>query len=290
VRAVVITGAGRTFCAGADLSGASTFEVGKAPDLETRRASLAFPSVMPWQIRKPVIAAINGHAIGVGITFAMNCDIRLVAQEAKIQFAFVRRGITPELSSHVILTRVAGLSRAADLLLTGRTIKGSELMEMGLASKALPAEEVLPEALQLAREFHQAAPGPAVHRLRSVKCNCSDPFTYFRYDFCISHFPLRKFIYEFSESRSLAFQRDRPTSLFTPRRIKNALLCVKKIKSLKKELSTDFNIIPGSACYSQTKLYTVECVAIHHWPSTDSIIHPRPAEAGHPRRPSTSSG
>jgi len=158
VRAVVITGAGRTFCAGADLSGASTFEVGKAPDLETRRASLAFPSVMPWQIRKPVIAAINGHAIGVGITFAMNCDIRLVAQEAKIQFAFVRRGITPELSSHVILTRVAGLSRAADLLLTGRTIKGSELMEMGLASKALPAEEVLPEALQLAREFHQAAP------------------------------------------------------------------------------------------------------------------------------------
>ena len=158
VRAVVITGAGKTFCAGADLSGNVAFKVGDTQDEETRRDSLAFPAVMPWQIRKPVIAAINGHAIGVGITFAMNCDIRLVALDAKIQFAFVRRGITPELSSHVIVPRVAGLSRAADLLLTGRMITGSELAQMGLASKALPADDVLPATLELAREFHKAAP------------------------------------------------------------------------------------------------------------------------------------
>ncbi|HPD55957.1 MAG TPA: enoyl-CoA hydratase-related protein [Smithellaceae bacterium] len=158
VRAVVITGAGKTFCAGADLSGDVAFKLGETQDEETRRDSLAFPAVMPWQIRKPVIAAINGHAIGVGITFAMNCDIRFVAQDAKIQFAFVRRGITPELSSHVIVPRVAGLSRAADLLLTGRMITGDELAQMGLASKALPAAEVLPAALELAREFHKAAP------------------------------------------------------------------------------------------------------------------------------------
>jgi len=158
VRAVVITGSGKAFCAGADLSGDVAFQVAEAEDEETRRASLAFPAVMPWQIRKPVIAAINGHAIGVGITFAMNCDIRFVAQDAKIQFAFVRRGITPELSSHVIVPRVAGFSRAADLLLTGRMITGGELAEMGLASKALPADQVLPTALQLAREFHKAAP------------------------------------------------------------------------------------------------------------------------------------
>jgi len=156
VRAVVVTGAGKAFCAGADLSGEIAFEVGESE--EKRRDSLAFPPVMPWQIKKPVIAAINGHAIGVGITYAMNCDIRMVAKDAKIQFAFVRRGITPELSSHVIVARVAGLSRAADLLLTGRMIKGSELAEMGLASQALPAEEVLPASLALAREFHKAAP------------------------------------------------------------------------------------------------------------------------------------
>jgi enoyl-CoA hydratase/carnithine racemase len=158
VRAIVITGAGKAFCAGADLSGDVAFQVGNTEDEETRRAYLAFPAVMPWQIRKPVIAAINGHAIGVGITFAMNCDIRFVAKEAKIQFAFVRRGITPELSSHVIVPRVAGFSRAADLMLTGRMISGDELVEMGLASKALGADEVLPAALALAREFHKAAP------------------------------------------------------------------------------------------------------------------------------------
>ncbi len=159
VRAIVITGAGKAFCAGADLSGETAFEVGAAEEEEeSRRDSLAFPAVMPWQIRKPVIAAINGHAIGVGITFAMNCDIRLVAKEAKIQFAFVRRGITPELSSHVIVPRVAGFSRAADLMLTGRMISGDDLAEMGLASKALGADEVLPAALALAREFHKAAP------------------------------------------------------------------------------------------------------------------------------------
>jgi enoyl-CoA hydratase/carnithine racemase len=114
VRAVVITGAGRTFCAGADLSREAW-----ALNTESReeaRDALAFPAVMPYQIRKPVLAAINGHAIGVGITFPMTCDIRIVAEDAKIQFAFVRRGLTPELGSHVIVPRIAGLSVAADLM------------------------------------------------------------------------------------------------------------------------------------------------------------------------------
>jgi enoyl-CoA hydratase/carnithine racemase len=159
VRAVVVTGAGSVFCAGADLSGASAFKPPDAADDESaRRAALAFPPVMPWHIGKPVIAAINGHAIGVGITYAMTCDIRFVAEEAKIQFAFVRRGILPELSSHVIVARVAGLSNAADLMLTGRMIRGRELAEMGLASQALPADRVLDAALERAREFHKAAP------------------------------------------------------------------------------------------------------------------------------------
>ena len=79
----------------------------------------------PFHIRKPVIAAINGHAIGVGITYAMTCDVRFVAEDAKIQFAFARRGVCPELWSSLIVPRIAGMSVAADLMLTGRMIDGA---------------------------------------------------------------------------------------------------------------------------------------------------------------------
>jgi enoyl-CoA hydratase/carnithine racemase len=159
VRAVVITGAGRAFCAGADLSaGGDSFrapERGSGP----RPAGRPFPDrLWPFQMRKPVIAAINGHAIGVGITFPMTCDVRYVAEAAKLQFAFVRRGVLPELASHTIVPRVVGLSRAADLLLSGRIFSGREAAEWGLASRALPAAEVLAAALAHAREFRLAAP------------------------------------------------------------------------------------------------------------------------------------
>ncbi len=157
VRAVVITGAGRAFCAGADLGGGGDTFSGRE-----RRQQEAPPeprqNILPWQVDKPVIAAINGHAVGVGITYPMTCDIRYVAENAKIQFAFVRRGIIPELSSHVIVSRVAGLSNAADLLVTGRMVLGKEFAEMGLATRALPAEEVLPAALEHARDIANAAP------------------------------------------------------------------------------------------------------------------------------------
>jgi enoyl-CoA hydratase/carnithine racemase len=159
VRAVVLTGAGRAFCAGADLSsgGDSFAAAGDESPEETRRGG--FPDAFwPFQMRKPVIAAINGHAIGVGITLPMTCDIRYVAEDAKIQFAFVRRGMLPELGSHSIVPKVIGLSRAADVLLTGRVLRGSEAAELGLASKALPADQVLPAALAHAREFRLAAP------------------------------------------------------------------------------------------------------------------------------------
>jgi enoyl-CoA hydratase/carnithine racemase len=100
-----------------------------------------------------VIAAINGHAIGVGLTFPLQCDVRFVAEDAKLSFAFVRRGVIPELASHVILPRVVGFSLAADLLLSGRTFSGREAAEIGLASRALPAEEVLSTAQEYARDL-----------------------------------------------------------------------------------------------------------------------------------------
>ncbi len=156
VRAVVLTGAGRAFCAGADLaSGGETFKPREGGVITGPSAP---PVLWPFMLRKPVIAAINGHAIGVGITLPLTCDLRFVAEDAKLQFAFVRRGVLPELASHTLLPRVIGFSRAADLLLTGRQFSGREAAELGLASRALPAADVLPAALEKAREFALAAP------------------------------------------------------------------------------------------------------------------------------------
>ena len=152
VRAVVITGAGRAFCAGADLGkGGDSFASSDEEREEQQRALQN--EVFPWMIDKPVIAAINGHAVGIGITYSMMCDIRFVAEDAKIQFAFVRRGVIPELASNVTVARVAGLSNAADLLLSGRMILGREAAAIGLATRALPAEQVLEAALERARDI-----------------------------------------------------------------------------------------------------------------------------------------
>jgi enoyl-CoA hydratase/carnithine racemase len=159
VRAVVLTGAGKAFCAGADMGGGGkTFD-----DVEGgRRAARSGARVrrlQAWQVRKPVVAAIHGHAVGVGLTLAMQCDLRIVARDAKLAFAFVRRGVIPELGSHAILPRVIGFSRAADLLLSGRTFSGEEAAALGVASEALPAAEVVPRAREWARDVaRNAAP------------------------------------------------------------------------------------------------------------------------------------
>lgn len=153
VRAVVLTGAGRAFCAGADLGGGgSTFD--DTTGARAERAAAPEPEFRyPWQVRKPVIAAINGAAIGVGITYPLLADLRFVAEDAKISFAFVRRGVIPELASHAILPRVVGFSNAADLLLSGRTISGQQAADLGLASAALPAGEVLAAAQERAHDI-----------------------------------------------------------------------------------------------------------------------------------------
>ncbi len=153
VGAVVITGAGRAFCAGADLSaGGETFtrntDRGPRDDSESRT-----PKRLPWDVPKPVIAAINGHAVGVGATYALSCDLRIAAETAKIGFVFSRRGMLPELASHAVLPRVVGMSNASDLLLSGRPVSGEEAAAMGLVSASLPAERVVAEAIERARDM-----------------------------------------------------------------------------------------------------------------------------------------
>lgn len=153
VRAVVLTGAGRAFCAGADLErGGDTFS---NRDRRTRERA---PEVYPYSIGKPVIAAINGAAVGVGMTYPMLCDQRIVAEEAKLGFVFTRRGMMPELGAHVLVQRVIGFSRAADLLMSGRIVRGTEAAALGLASEVLPRDRLLDRAKEIAAEYRLAAP------------------------------------------------------------------------------------------------------------------------------------
>lgn len=105
-----------------------------------------------YRVRKLVIAAINGPAIGIGLTLALQCDVRLVAQDAKLAIPQVRRGMIGDCAVHYTLRHAAGLAVAADILLTGRTFTGTEAAALGIASRALPAAEVLPAALELARD------------------------------------------------------------------------------------------------------------------------------------------
>jgi enoyl-CoA hydratase/carnithine racemase len=149
VRCVVLTGAPPAFCAGADLSRAdATFE---QPEEATFSAAAVDPPA--WKVRKPVIAAVNGHAIGLGLTLALQCDIRFVAADAKYGVVQVRRGVLPDAYSHWTLPRIAGLAAAAEVLLTGRTFDGEEARSLGLATRCLPADEVLPAAIELARDI-----------------------------------------------------------------------------------------------------------------------------------------
>lgn len=147
VRAIVLTGAGSAFCAGADLTaGSGAFT---EPDAEFSASPVEPPA---WRVRKLVIAAINGHAIGIGLTIALQCDVRIVAADAKLAIPQVRRGMIGDAQSHYTLRRLVGTAVAADLLLTGRTIRGAEAAQRGIATEALPTDEVVPAALALAQD------------------------------------------------------------------------------------------------------------------------------------------
>ena len=129
VRVVVITGTPPAFCAGADFSkGAGVFEQTDITDFSSNPVN---PPA--WKIRKPVIAAVNGHAIGIGLTLTLHCDLRFMAQDAKYGIVQVRRGVMPDAMSHWTLPRLVGLAKASDILLTGRTFNGIEALELGIA-------------------------------------------------------------------------------------------------------------------------------------------------------------
>ena len=168
VRVIIVTGAGRGFCAGADLGGG-----GDTFDWRDRQAADEVPrdgggqvSLRIFDLTKPVIAAINGPAVGVGITMTLPMDIRLVAEGAKIGFVFTRRGIVPEACSSWFLPRIVGISQAMEWVASGRVFSAEEALKGGLVRSVHPPEELLGAARALADEIaeHTAAVSVALAR------------------------------------------------------------------------------------------------------------------------------
>jgi len=157
VRAIIVTGAGRGFCAGADLqAGGSTFaqREREGDDPVPRDGGGRF-TLRIFDCTKPVIAAINGAAVGVGATMTLPMDIRLAADDARVGFVFARRGIVPEACSSWFLPRLVGISRAMEWVSTGRVFSAQEALEGGLVRSLHPQDELLDAARALAAEIVQ---------------------------------------------------------------------------------------------------------------------------------------
>ncbi|MET0984026.1 MAG: crotonase/enoyl-CoA hydratase family protein [Steroidobacteraceae bacterium] len=163
VRAVIVTGQGRAFCAGADLSsGARTFDAAHGTVRADGSVDYSNESVRDgggrmtlriFQCLKPVIAAVNGVAVGVGVTMTLPMDIRLASENAKVGFVFARRGIVPEAASSYFLPRVIGISRALEWCYSGRIYPAAEAKAAGLFREVYPEDQLLPAARAIAREI-----------------------------------------------------------------------------------------------------------------------------------------
>ncbi len=172
VRAVIVTGAGRAFCAGADLSaGAGTFDAaarGRAESAEAHEDGGGRVTLRIFELTKPVIAAINGPAVGFGITLTLPMDVRLASAAARIGFVFARRGVVPEACSTWFLPRLVGMSRAAEWVYTGRVFDAEEARAGGLVSRVLAPEALLPAARALALEIAQNTSAVSVALARQM--------------------------------------------------------------------------------------------------------------------------
>lgn len=161
VRVVIVTGAGRAFCAGADLAaGGATFDhPAQGMSEPVPRDGGGQFTLRVYDCTKPVIAAINGPAVGVGLTMTLPMDIRLACDDARLGFVFTRRGIVPEACSSWFLPRLVGISRAMEWVATGRVFSAEEALRAGLVRSVHPKDELLDAAREIAREIvDNAAP------------------------------------------------------------------------------------------------------------------------------------
>jgi 2-(1,2-epoxy-1,2-dihydrophenyl)acetyl-CoA isomerase len=162
IGAIVITGAGRGFCSGADM-GVFDKAIDRRERATTEEERLAASAPPPgqreapeigfYQQSKPIICAVNGPAIGVGLTMTLTMDLRIASDQARFSMRFVRMGITPEASSTLYLPQIVGLSNALELSLTGRIIGAQEALRYGLVSRVVPHDQLMPETMALAQEI-----------------------------------------------------------------------------------------------------------------------------------------
>jgi enoyl-CoA hydratase/carnithine racemase len=153
VRAIVVTGHGRAFCAGADLGGGGGTFSGESKTVGSPRDKRAERAKPAWELNTPVIAAINGAAVGAGLTMPMEWDLRVAASDAKLGFVFNRRGVMPDADLLWLIPRMIGYGPAMDVLLTGRVFNGDEALALGLVHRSVPREQVLDTALELANDI-----------------------------------------------------------------------------------------------------------------------------------------
>ena len=166
LRCLIITGSGTTFCGGADLK--SGFEKNHGEFLSEALMEFYRPYLEIGSIKVPVIAAINGHAIGGGFGITLLCDIRVADRKAKMGANFTRLGLHSGMAISYILPRLVGVARANELLFTGRLITGEEAAALGLVNYAVDREAVMDKALALAREIAQSAPAAVQMMKRSI--------------------------------------------------------------------------------------------------------------------------
>jgi enoyl-CoA hydratase/carnithine racemase len=178
IGAIIITGAGRAYCAGADMGGLSRAAEGTErigglgrPAPGTENLDPNYRGRFSWMlsIKKPIIGAINGPAVGMGFANSLYCDIRIASDRARMGLIFVRRGLAIEFGSSWMLPRLVGIANAIDLAVTGRLVDAQEALRMGLVSRVVTAEELMPVARELATEIAtQCSPLGVAHAKRHV--------------------------------------------------------------------------------------------------------------------------
>jgi enoyl-CoA hydratase/carnithine racemase len=172
VGAIVMTGAGRGFCAGADM--AETFQSridGVDPGEDTAGGSGGMPASLDWvgllRRSKPIVAAVNGAAVGIGMTMILPCDVIVASEKARFGMLFIKVGLVPELASTHFLVQRVGFGRASEMCLSGRLYGAAEGHAWGLADRLCPPDELLPQALALAGEI-AANPGPQLRMIKAL--------------------------------------------------------------------------------------------------------------------------
>lgn len=154
IGAVVMTGAGRAFCAGADIGGwDNQIEEAQARGRQPRAEADAENYINFVARSKPVVCAINGPCIGVGLTMTLPCDVRIASENARLSMRFIRIGVLPELASTKLLGHIVGLTHALELMLSGRIIDAAEAGRIGLVNRVVPAERLIDEAMETAAEI-----------------------------------------------------------------------------------------------------------------------------------------